>query len=797
MLKLRSYPIKLRADRIEPLDSAIWMILLGSCVFLDLTSQSVAATEEKEEVSSCKLGTSFSKDFSLEPADIPRLSFKNISLLEAIAEGESIQPIEQKPTGIFNPNDPLPRKVVPVEPPSDRPITPPSPPRDLDPIVLPKTPTATPGYLIAPRQLDLNKVNPFLTQITLNDVSTSHRTQYEVSGGIEAGNGQTANVGLSATGLFSPTVVESVSSDRIYRLEYRNGYSQVRSIRTQREIKTTIIEPETLLGMRQQISFVGDCLTPPNDATPQAGKQLCTFLPGLKTDQTSIDPERQVPTRLPQTSRFAEVVTPESLAAMKLPGFQAGANGQELGTDLYFPGIGTSSGNTQGTTATVKRNESTTTVPMVSFGRVRQIVATNGNEAALARTVRGFSYITGDRNTVLNTSIQAATELLPDIQPSLAPGQKGRSTATNRNLFLAANNNRVPENSFTAYYIGVGSGKTPSGNQQLAANYHGLWVGFSPIVDRNITPSSKYQPTGPERITLFAGGEGGVDSNVKVLAAIDSNLYSSSGIGNAYSQAYLTRLERDIDTHNTIFLQEKTNYYPHLSATGNITTEDSVLRYYAGLIFNPQSSSASNDNKVYGGIDFTKVESNGFSYNLSALGYVNPNPDYYSRVSGSVNKQFKLGNNLKNSFTLSTGFNYAFDGDSIYDSFNFRSGNSYLNLGAKANLGNISAGITYFIPNGMPNPIQQLLSVTGAWKISDGISTSAFYTPVNENSTRSPMGFNVSISLGSDSTSPTLLLGLNQNQFNFSSNSGNNVGVNNNVYTVYLRFGAPMNFSSK
>jgi hypothetical protein len=793
MLKLRSYPLNLRSERIEPLESAIWIILLGGYVLLDLTSQSVAATEAKtEELTICKLGTSFSTDSSLERADLPRLSFKNISLLDAISGDESLPSIEQKPPRNFNPNDPLPRKVVPPEPPSERPLTSPSLPSDL-----PKAPTVTPGYITAPRQLDLKKVNPFSTQIILNDVPTSHRTQYEVNSGVETGDRQTTNIGLSATGLFSPSVVESVSSDGIYRLEYRNVYTQVRSLKTQREIRTTIIEPETLLGMRQQLSFVGDCEALAIDSAPQAGKQICTFVPGIKTDITSIDPDRQVPTRLTQTNRFAEVVTPESLAAMKLPGFQAGANGQEFGTDLYFPGVGTSSGNTQGTIATVERNEATTTVPMVSFGRVRQIVVTNGKEAAIARTVRGFSYITGDRNTVLNTSIQAATELLPDVQPSVAPAQKDRSTATNRNLFLAANNNRVPDNSVTAYYIGVGSGKTPLGDRQLAASYHGLWVGFSPIVDRNITPSSRYQPTGPERVTLFAGGEGGVDSNVQVQAAIDNNLFSSSGISNAYAQAYLTRLERDINTRNTIFLQEKTSYYPHISATGNITTEDSVLRYYAGLIFNPQPSSSSNDNKIYGGIDFTKVESSGWSYNLSAIGYVNPNPEYYSRITGSISKQFKLDNNPRNSFTLSTGFNYAFDGDSIYDSFNFRSGNSYLNVGAKANLGNISAGITYFIPNGMPNSIEQLLSVNGSWKISNEISTSAYYTPLNQNSTRSPMGVNVSIRLGSDSTSPTLLLSWNQNQFNFPSNSGNIVGVNNDVYAIYLRFGAPINFPGK
>lgn len=39
-------------------------------------------------------------------------------------------------------------------------------------------------------------------------------------------------------------------------------------------------------------------------------------------------------------SNVGDIVTPESLEFMKLPGFQRGANDQELGIDFFFPNPG-------------------------------------------------------------------------------------------------------------------------------------------------------------------------------------------------------------------------------------------------------------------------------------------------------------------------------------------------------------------------------------------------------------------------------------------------------------------------
>jgi hypothetical protein len=675
-------------------------------------------------------------------------------------------------------------------------ITPQVKPIESTPIVVPTVPKLTPGYLIAPRTLEPNRVDPTVTQIVINDIPTTHRSRYEITGGIESGDRRTADAALNTTGLYSPSVVESVSSDRVYRLQYYNVYSQVRAVRQQRDIITNTITPETALGMRQQISFVGDCLVSPSGTTATSGsKQLCSYVPAFITDTSSIDPKQLIPRAFFQPSGFGAPVSQASMNAMRSPGFQSGANGEEFGIDLYFPKVGTQAGNSQSQTVTLDRFESNQNVGMAAFGRVKQVIVTNGKDVAIGRTIRGFNYVSSDRNSGWMAGIQAASELLPDAEPTVAPGKKGRSTALDRTLILAANNNRVPESSFTAYYAGVGRGNTPNGKDILAANYHGVWVGFSPIIERRIKSESSFQITGAERVISFTGGEGGAESNTTLAATVDDNSFSSVAITNSYAQAYLTRYERNINTFGKTSLQERTNYYPHLSLTGNITSADSILRYYGGLIFNPDPNTiGTTGSKVYGGADFTKVEPNGLSYNLAAIGYVNPDPEYYSRISGSISKTINLDKNPGYNITLSSGLNYAFDSNSLFDNFNFRSGNSFINIGAKANLGNVAIGITYFVPNAMPNPINNLLSISSSWQINSGLNLSAFYTPINENATRSPLGVSASLRLGKDINSPTLSLSWTQNQTDFGNDpGGNKLKINDNVVAAYLRFGAPLN----
>ena len=396
----------------------VYLIILTTYFLLDVTKQSVAANPDiisqaseqpKPIIQSTSIAINDRCLLNLEPnfeiltqtSEVPlangrescrvdrqNRSNPNIALADSSEWILTDRVFDPKILDLLKPDDLfllpkfVPRILPPV--PTDRPfiapttpVSPVLPPQDRDPIQLPKIkplPTAPdPRYLIAPRLLKLGQFNPALTLIAINDVALTHRSQIEVTSGVETGDRRSTDIGLNATGLFSPQVEESVSNKRVYRLDYRSNYSQIRTLRQQREITTRVTTPETLFGMRQQISFTGDCLAGMNNGnsvSPTGEKLICTYLPGLKTDESSIDPQKLIPTQIPSTSLFGDVVSPASLLAIQATGFQGGANGQLIGLDLYFPRIGAQSGNSQAKDSSFDRFESNTTVPMVAVGRI-------------------------------------------------------------------------------------------------------------------------------------------------------------------------------------------------------------------------------------------------------------------------------------------------------------------------------------------------------------------------------------------------------------------------------------------
>ena len=651
------------------------------------------------------------------------------------------------------------------------------------------TPIKNPRYQIAPRPVNLKQLNPDLTKIVVNDVLLTHQTQIEVTSGIDSGDRTTTNIGLNATSLDSPTAQESVSNNRIYRSEYNSNYSQLRTVRQQREITTTTTTPQKVFGFRQQISFIGDCISGIGPST--GAKQICTYLPGLKTDESSINPQTLIPSRVLAPSQFGDVVTPESRLAIIAPGFQGGANGQFLGLDLYFPKVGTET--SEGKNPTFDRFESISNIPAISIGRTNQVILANGRETAIARTVHGYNYILNDQNSGWIAGIQAVTSLLPNIEPFLPSGKKGGSVEVDRSLLLAANNNRVPENSLTSYYGGIGSGLTPTNRHASTSTYRGIWFGFSPVTDRQVSSSETFQTIGAERVTQSSGGEGGVDTDSNVTVLLNQSSFNSAGISSAYVQTYLTRYERDGIGRNSSTIRERTSYQPHISATGNVTTLDAVFRYYTGVILNlNQASSGTNTHKAYVGVDYFKVEPQGFSYNLAAISYANPDPDYYSKLTINATKQIPLGQNPAYSLEVSGNLNYVLDGAKVFDAVNFRSASSFVSLSARTNLSDVSLGTTYYMATKLPNSIGNLLSTNASWKISPGLTLSSYYTPVNDNAARSPFGASANIRLGASPTSPTLSLSWNRNETDLGVKANNSrAGNSDNTFAAYLRFDAP------
>ncbi|MEH1789140.1 MAG: hypothetical protein V7L23_27065 [Nostoc sp.] len=642
-----------------------------------------------------------------------------------------------------------------------------------------------PNYKIPPRIAPKERINPFTTTLPLNGIPISHLTNWEIFGGSSFGDDR--NVTFDVNGIFklNSQIQESLTRNNIYTVDQKGTYLQLQTVRQSREVTVMRKEPQTLFGTQIQMSLTASCIFPGTSANQQ-----CTYTPGLVTDRNSIDPNFFVPTHIFQTANVGDVVTPASLAAMSLPGFQMGANGQRVGVDFYFPNAGALPGNSQGNTPFYTREESTENTPTTFYSTVRQVVRANDTKAVIGRTIRGYGLILNDDNTLLNSALQLGNFLLPDANPQLQGGANPVNPNINKNLFLAANNTRLPVNSFTFYQAGIGEARSPAANitslnQIPSASFNSIWFGISPVVLHSIEPVVRYEPTGPINILAQAGAEGGVNSNVAVASIVNGAVYSPATLQNFYAQIYLEDFQQNVNFANGSKLTEKTVYYPHISFSGNITGTADVLRYYAGVI-------SGDTIKAYLGTDFTHSTSNGWTYSAGGIGYVNPDYDYYSQLTGSIIKKIPLSRT--SNLVFSTGLNYALDQQTtIGQTLSIVPGSS-LTLGARTNIGPISFGLVNYFGDVLPNSIGNTFLVDFDIKFSNNLRFSAYYTPINENTSRSRYGSTVQWKLGRDYNSPTLNLSWTNNEYNYGTDSaGNNFNITDNVFTVLFKVGSPRN----
>ncbi len=635
------------------------------------------------------------------------------------------------------------------------------------------------NYILSPRIAD-NKISPFTTTIPLNGTNINHLTKWELVGGVNFGDKNT-NFDINTLIKLNGQIEEKLTKDNILSVEQTGSYFQLQTIRKKREITITTQEPQTLLGTEIQLSMTGSCVF----NSIQTDNQ-CTYTPGAFTDKNTIGPDSLMPTRILQNSQLGDAVTPESLAIMKQPGFQMGANGQEVGVDLFFPNAGNVYGNTQSNKTSVSRKENVENTSIGIYSTVRQIVRANDKEAVIGRTVRGFGAIANDKNFLLNSAFQLANIILPDIDPVIEGGVKPVNGNINKNLFFAANNVRLPVNSFTFYHAGIGKAKTPeSADTNIRdispAIFDSIWIGVSPVTKHSVSKESRYQLTSPRRILSAVGAEGGPETNINFSSIVNGQVFSPGIPKDFYSQIYLTMFDQDVNLARTTKFTEEINYYPHISITGNITSSENVWRYYGGMIGGEKIN-------AYFGTDFTRNTWDGWNFSAGAIAYTNPDSDYYSQVLGNVSKTVPLSEN--SNLVLSTAFNYAFDRKADIGNYVINSPTSYLTLGARANIGNFSIGLVNYFGDVLPNSIPNTLLADFSIKLTNSFQLSAYYTPINESSSRSRYGAKAQWKLGNDNNSPTLSFSWNNNEYNFGSDpAGNKLDINDNAFAVLFKFG--------
>lgn len=195
-----------------------------------------------------------------------------------------------------------------------------------------------------------------------------------------------------------------------------------------------------------------------------------------------------------------------------------------------------------------------------------------------------------------------------------------------------------------------------------------------------------------------------------------------------------------------------------------------------------------NTTKAYLGGDVTKQTVDGWTYSAGAIGYLNPDRDYYSQLLASLAKKVSLGKNTN--LVLSSSINYALDRETRIGKSVVISPASSLTVGARANVGPVSFGLVNYFGNILPDSIDNTLLTDLTIKFSNRFSLSGYYTPINESSSRSNYGAKAEYKLGDQNNSPTLAVSWTNNEYYLDQNAtGKRFNTTDNVFAVFLKFG--------
>jgi hypothetical protein len=242
---------------------------------------------------------------------------------------------------------------------------------------------------------------------------------------------------------------------------------------------------------------------------------------------------------------------------------------------------------------------------------------------------------------------------------------------------------------------------------------------------------------------------------------------------NFYIQNYITFLEQEVNLVTEEKLIEETNYYPHLSLTGNITSNDRAWRYYGGVI-------ASQEAKVYLGSDYTQ-NFNGWRVNIAVIGYTNPDRDYFSRAEGVVGRQWQLSE--KSSLTVSAGFRYAWDRpeEEVLDD----PIDNNVNVGATLRIAPFSFNVRRLfdvLPDSTGNQVRGSISVD----LDNQAAISAYFIPQRNINN---FGVTGEYQFGESGMLQRLIIQWNRSVFDFGEDSfGNELREANDTFSILVNF---------
>ncbi len=648
---------------------------------------------------------------------------------------------------------------------------------DSDPPQVRADQIETNEYLRTPLTIPPGVLAPLVTTIPFNNELLDYGSRSQIIAGVSFGDDRSTNLRYSGLAHFNQNVASETGPDNRTTLTQRQSVLFARDTLQERRLAISFGEPVRILGQDIQLSLTGSCLDPSVD-------EICTYTPGLATDNASIDAATQLPTRFEQTSNFGDVVAPETLAAMQAPGFQQGTEAQRIGIDLQFPQVAILPGNSRSNMTEVIRDEQFTTTPAVGYATVSQIVQANATEAALARNIRGPAVVFDSDQPITNIVLAALALTLPEIRASVPSTDAPANQNVNLNLFNAANNTRLPTDSFTLYQAGVGYADTPvepleSSHDRPRANFNAVWLGLSPVTERSYEEGFAFTPLGERVQTLAAGGEGGGGDIPDLTSLVGGTTFNVDTVDNVYVQNYINLYEQDALNLVTFEQRDQIRYYPHLSFSGNITGAYDTFRYYLGTIAGEQI-------QAYGGLDYQGRTDGNWYYRAGAIGFINPNYDRYSNLSGGIAKRFDFNEN--HNLTLGGSFNWALDQDTSLGDIEQTGEGSDVTLQARMNLGQVSVGATQVLGGILPHSQATRTVFDTSVRLGEDVTLSGFWAPFDDAVSAPVFGLLADIRFRLGEVEPGLIVSWQNTRYEYGQDPfGNDLTTTGDLFEVLLR----------
>jgi hypothetical protein len=528
---------------------------------------------------------------------------------------------------------------------------------------------------VSAQVLNREDLNPRLVQATPPKVGTTQLNQQFDYNGISLVFNEGAFVDLPLqVGTSQDTVlrggvtrVGSVKKEQLLdlsvggqRLNTRQSawIFQLNTMDRNRVVTTQLDETGDLLGFKLDFSATGKCFLP---GSPIDG--YCTYTPGLATIPDGVDPDTLTPSTFLVSSEFGQEIPQAVHQSLFSPEFQRGEDvpgGPLVGMSFDVLNSGFAS-DANPLSLIGNRDEKTRLRFVPTVAHVEQTLATNSVEAAATRTTRAFVLPSEREFDNVYLAMQLAAWALPSANGAVGYTDGAPNTSVSNNLFNALNNARVPTGSYTIFQTGRADVVHPTTSPRSAAEtpiarYAGFWMGMSPVREVRVKQRLQFIPTG-DRISVAApafsqGGFGSpfdavTDAGITLIDEFDQSISSVNlqNVDDLFLQLGVDLTRQNAIRRITTTETTDTRLVPHLSFNGNRTGGETVLRYYAGLIFSDKTNG-------YVGSDFTLATESGWNAYARLDLYSAPDLDYRSEIELRGSRTFNLSPNRQFSVGL-------------------------------------------------------------------------------------------------------------------------------------------------